>query len=308
MSLVAGIDVGASTVRAAIADEEGTLSGRASAALPHSGGADATEAVVETLRRAIGDAAASPGAIDGTAIGSMGPLDVDAGAVVDPPNVPGVDHVPLVDPVAAVVDSPVELYNDAVAGVIGVQYEADRPPENLVYVTISSGIGIGAIVDGRVLRGATGNAGELGHVVLEPDSGRRCGCGRTGHWEALCSGANLGETVRQVAADADVATELDLDAVDAPALFDAAGSDPLADHVLEQVGRWNARGIATVVHAYDPSVVHIGGGVSINNPQRVLDPIQKHLPDLVVGDPPTVTVAPTGRDTVLRGAVAAALS
>jgi glucokinase len=307
MTCVAGLDVGASTIRAGVADGDGRLLGQAETAMADGGAACARRRIGTTLRDALDDAGIEPSPIERVGVGSMGPLDLEVGEVVDPPNVPGLGRVPVVDAVGEVVDAPVSLYNDAVAGVIGERFYGDGDRQNVCYVTISTGIGVGAIVDGTVLRGAGGNAGELGHLQVAPDAAVECGCGGAGHWEALCSGANLGDTVRWIGARSDIETTLDLSTVDAPALFEAAGADALADHVLEAVGRWNARGVAAVVHAYDPTAVHLGGGVAINNPDLVGEPIRERLPDIVVTEPPRVDLATRGRDAVLCGAIAGAV-
>jgi glucokinase len=306
MTTVAGLDLGATTVRTALADERGRLLATTTEPTPGD-----RKAVVDVIQRSLTRAADGAGipldAVAAVGIGSMGPLDHAAGAVVDPPNLPGVDEVPVVEAVSGVHDGEIVLFNDAVAAAIGERFYADDPPANLVYLTISSGIGAGAIVDGNVLHGATGNAAEMGHITVAPDSDQRCGCGDTGHWEALCSGRAIPETARTVAAEAGVDTEFDLADLTAPDLFDDAGSDPLADRVLDRLAAYNTMGVAALVHAYDPAVVHVGGGVAANNPEAVVDPIRRRLPAHLVGETPTVAVTPLGADATLRGAVAGAL-
>lgn len=147
----------------------------------------------------------------------------------------------------------------------------------------------------------------MGHVTVAPDSDQRCGCGDTGHWEALCSGRAIPETARTIAAKAELETRLDLTDLTAPELFDAVGSDPLADRVVERLAAYNTLGVAALAHAYDPAVVHVGGGVATNNPEAILDPLRRRLPAHLVGDAPTVAVTPLGSDATLRGAVACAL-
>jgi glucokinase len=307
MTTVAGLDLGATTIRAAIADGSGNLEETVTERTP----AD-REAIVETIRAVLQTVADGAGIhlekLAAVGIASMGPLDEGAGTVVDPPNVPGVDRIPVVEAVERVFDGPVVFNNDAIAGAIGGRYYGDGDRSNFVYLTISSGIGAGAIVDGTVLRGASGNAAEIGHVTLAPESDRRCGCGGTGHWEALCSGRHIPDTVRDVATETDSETDLDLAQLTAPELFEAVGSDPLADLAVEQLADWNALGVATLVHAYDPELVHVGGSVATNNPETVMAPIRRRLPGLVVGDPPTVEVTPLGDDAVLHGAVASTLA
>ncbi|WP_340101502.1 ROK family protein [Salinibaculum salinum] len=307
MTAVAGVDLGATTVRAAIADGDGTLRETATEPTPTDRNA-ILEAIQSVLQTAADRAGVPVADLAAVGIGTMGPLDHAAGVVIDPPNVSGVDRIPVVETVERIYDGPVVLNNDAVAGAIGGRYYGEGDCSNYVYLTISSGIGAGAIVDGTVLHGARGNAAEIGHVTLAPESNQRCGCGGTGHWEALCSGRHIPETVRTVAADSDIETDLDPTQVTASELFDAVGSDPLADRVVDRLAAWNTLGVATLVHAYDPEQIHVGGSVATNNPETVVAPIQRRLADHVIGDPPTVEVTPFGDDAVLHGAVASVLA
>lgn len=306
MKAVAGLDVGATTVRGAVADGRGRLLSTATEPTP--GDSEAVVGAIRSVLRTAADDADRPlDSVDAVGIGSMGPLDHEQGTVVDPPNLPGVDRIPVVEAVRSVADGEVRLHNDAIAGAIGERYYSDEPVENLVYLTVSSGIGAGAIVDGHVLHGESGNAGEMGHITVAPDSDRRCGCGGSGHWEALCSGTALPETARRMADGTDIDTDLDLSELTAEALFEAVGTDPLADRVAERVAEYNALGVAALVHAYDPETVHLGGAVATNNPDAVIDPLRRRLPDHLVGTPPRLAVTPLGDDAVLRGAVASVL-
>ena len=308
MTTVAGLDVGATTVRAALADEHGEMLSTATEPTPTASRDDVVEAIQTVLSTAADGAGIPLDSVATIGIGAMGPLDSETGSIVDPPNVPGIDRIPVVDAVRRFHDGDIVFRNDATAGVIGERFYADGDCENLVYLTLSSGIGAGAIVNGHVLRGATGNAAEMGHVMLAPDTGRQCGCGGVGHWEALCSGHNIPATVRTLAADAGVETALDLDSLSTPELFDAVGTDPLADIVVERLADWNAQGVAALVHAYDPERIAVGGAVATSNPETVIDPLRRRLPAFVVGDSPTVDVTALGSDAVLRGGIASALT
>lgn len=302
----AGIDVGATNTRAVVADATGATLGRARDRTPHADGATITEGILATLRRACDTAGVSPAALEAVGIGSLGPLDAAAGAVVGPPNLPA-ERFELVDPVADLTGAHVELRNDAVAGVVGERRFAGAP-ENVVYLTISSGVGAGACVDGNVLSGWRGNAAEMGHVVVDPEGTLDCGCGGAGHWEAYVSGENIPTYARHIHETEGVDTELTFDALDAEAVFAAeARSDPLAELVVSRVARWNALGVATLVHAFAPEVVSVGGAVALNNPRRVVDPVRERLPSLLVTSPPELRPTPLGEDAVLRGALALVL-
>jgi len=311
----AGVDLGATNVRAAVAGEDGDVAGSHRRETPRGPtGIDVAEAVLETLRAACADAGVDPTDVRAAGIASIGPLDLADGTVEGPANFPdSVDTIPLVGPVSNLLDSEsVWLHNDTVAGVIGQRFHADSTPDDMAYVTISSGIGAGVAVDGEVLEGWDGNAGELGHVVVDPQGRRTCGCGRDGHWEAYCSGNNIPEYARMLAdEDGGVETALPLEDAEFSAkdVFDAADDgDEFAAHVVDQVGFWNGVGMTNLVQSYAPLVVYVGGAVALNNPDAVLDPIRKHLEASVFNNVPQVRLTTLGDDVVLKGAIASALT
>ncbi|MFB6170994.1 MAG: ROK family protein [Haloarculaceae archaeon] len=301
MTSYAGVDLGATHVRAQVTDADGAPLGEERRDTPQSDGAAIERAVAATLRAACVDAGVGPADVAAAGVGSMGPLDREAGAVVGPTNVPA-ERVAVVVAVRRVVDCPVALRNDAVAAAVGERAFADAPPD-LVYLTLSTGVGAGAVVDGHVLNGARGNAGEVGHFVVEPD-GRPCGCGGRGHWEAYCSGESIPAVARDLARGE---TALDLDDLDAAAVFAAAGDDPLADRVLDRVATYNAIGVADLVHAFAPALVSVGGAVALHNEALVLDPIRERLDRHLAVPAPDVRATPLGADAGLRGAVACAM-
>ena len=331
--MYAGVDLGATRLRAAVGDAEGAVVGRAERSTPGASGIAVTEAVLETVRTACDRAAVTPASVQAVGVGSIGPLDLAAGTVERPANLP-VERVPLRGPLSELVDGPVYVHNDTTAGVIGERYYSARAPDDMVYLTISSGIGAGVSVDGRVLRGWDGNAGEVGHHVVDPAGRLTCGCGRAGHWEAYCSGANVPRYARLLAADHPAeATDspLPLEApfpstdggterfdpsdpesrpeFEAPAVFEAASEgDAFAGRVLERVADWNAVGVTNVVHSFAPLAVYVGGAVALNNPERVIDPVRERLQETVMTNVPDVRPTTLGEDAVLRGALASALT
>ena len=314
MAYYAGVDLGATNLRAAVADEEGTILATTARPTPRGPtGIAVTEAVLDALRDACDECGTDPDAIAAAGIGSIGPLDLAEGTVEGPANLPdAVGRIPLTGPVSQLIDSErVYLHNDTTAGVIGERFHSERNPDDMVYLTISSGIGAGVAVDGNVLEGWDGNAGEIGHMTLDPQGLRTCGCGHDGHWEAYCSGTGIPEYADLLYDDAEeMDTSLPLDDPDfgAADVFEHAGEDEFADYVLEQVSHWNAMGVANIVHAYAPLVVYAGGAVVTNNPSLVLDPIRAKLEDMVMSNVPDVELTTLGDDVVVMGAVASALT
>ncbi|MFD1525247.1 ROK family protein [Halolamina salina] len=305
----AAVDLGASNIKAVVGDEDGTVVSRARRRTPRGPDGDAVaDAMVAATRAALSDAGVAPTEIVRCGVGSIGPLDKAAGELGRSANLgPNVDRVPLAKPLGELLDAEVVVINDANAGVIGERFYADRSPDDMAYLTISSGIGAGVAVVGRLLSGWDGNAAEVGHDTLEV-GGITCGCGAEGHWEAYCSGKNIPRHARYVHETEGVPTELPLDEIDAKDVFDAADEDPLAERVIERVQAFNAAGIADLVHAYAPLVVYVGGAVARNNPERIVDPVRERLPDLVMTNVPELRLTSLGDEAVVRGALAAAIT
>ncbi len=311
MAWYAGIDLGATNVKAIVGDEKGRITGRGRRQTPQGADGEAvTETVGDCLVAAANDAGVEPTDIAACGVGSVGPLDTVAGGVGDSPNLAArIERVPLVDPISARFEAPVSLYNDAVAGVIGERFYADHPPSNMAYLTISTGVGAGVVVDGTVLAGWHGNAAEVGHWMVEP-GGLTCGCGVDGHWEAYCSGSNIPNHARHLHKTEEPDTDLPLasDGFDAADLFGAAGDDALADRVIDACASYNAVGVANLVHAYTPEILSIGGAVARNNPELVVDPLRERVPPLVTSQVPEIRLTGLGEETVVRGALAAVLT
>jgi glucokinase len=313
MAYYVGVDLGATNVRAAVADDEGTVLGRSDASTPRGPtGIAVTEAVLTVVREACDRAEIDPREARAAGIGAIGPLDLAQGVVENPANLPDtIDRIPLTGPLSKLLGTEeVYLHNDTNAGVIGERFHSERNPDDMVYVTISSGIGAGVAVDGNVLSGWDGNAGEVGHMTLDPHGFMTCGCGHEGHWEGYCSGNNIPKYARELHAEDPVETVLPIEDADFTAVdvFEAAGDDDFARHVIDQLAYWNAMGIANIVHAYAPLVVYVGGAVALNNPELTLDPVREHLPDMVMSNIPEIELTTLGDDVVLHGAIASALT
>ena len=313
MAVYVGVDLGATNIRAVVADSSAAILGSAMAETPRGPtGIAVTEAILDAIRAACGQAGVTPGTVTACGVGSIGPLDLAAGAVENPANLPDqIDRIPLTGPISKLLATEdVYLHNDTIAGVIGERFHSERNPDDMVYLTISSGIGAGVCVDGTVIAGWDGNAGEVGHMTLDPQGFMTCGCGHDGHWEAYCSGNNIPRYAERLHAEDPIETALPLDDPDFSAadLFDHAGEDEFADHVIDQLGHWNAMGLANIIHAYAPLVVNVGGAVALNNPELVLDPIRDRLDEMVMTNIPEVNLTDLGDDVVVKGAVASALT
>ena len=311
MAYYVGVDLGATNLRAVVGDDGADVIARTEAETPRDSGIAVTEAVLDVVRAACADANVDPSDAAAAGVASIGPLDLAEGVIDGPANLPNVGRVPLVGPLSELLDTDrVHLHNDTVAGVIGERFHSDRNPDDMAYVTISSGIGAGVCVDGHVLSGWDGNAGEIGHVVVDPDGAMTCGCGRDGHWEAYCSGNNVPEYARHLAEAESVPTDLPLDSPEFSAVevFEARGDDPLADLTVERFADWNGIGFTTLANAYAPLVVRVGGAVALNNPDVVLDPVRERLRESTFANVPDVRLTEMGDDVVVVGALASAIT
>jgi glucokinase len=305
MSYYLGLDIGATNLRCALVTAERERVTQVTRQTPQgpttgafTGGVES--AIADTLEKA----GVTPAQVGGAGIASIGPLDVGEGVIRETVNLDSdLRDIPIRETVASCLpDVPVRLCNDATAGVIA-EFCVGKRVENLAYVTLSSGIGAGVVVDGHVLQGANGNAAEVGHVTLDPDSSRPCGCGSRGHWEAFAGGENIPE----YAADRSVAAGLDDSLLagecTAATVFEAYGEDPLATETVERVGDWNAQGMATLVNAFAPQRVAVGGAVALNNRDLVLDPIRERIERYLMGPVPEIHLTEFGDAVVLRGAL-----
>jgi len=313
MGAYAGVDLGATHIRAVIGDETGSIVASHKTETPRGpAGIAVTEAVLDAIRQACDAADIAPTEVVAAGIGSFGPMDLAEGVVENPANLPDtIDRIPLTGPVENLIGSErVSLHNDANAGVIGERFYSDRSPDDMVYLTISSGVGAGVAVDGNILSGWDGNAGEVGHLTIDPHGFMTCGCGHDGHWEAYCSGENIPRYATQLHREDPVETALPIETEEFSAadIFEYAGEDEFASHVLDQICHWNAIGVANIVHAYAPLVVYVGGAVALNNPEQVLDPIRNRLDDMVMSNIPDIQLTQFGDDVVVRGALASALT
>ncbi len=310
MAWYAGVDLGATNIRAIVGNKDGDVHGSAERATPQGpSGIEVTESILETLRAACKDAGVEPQEILAAGVGSIGPLDSAEGMVRDPANLPdSIDQIPLTGPIENLIDGPVSLHNDANAGVIGEWFYADHNPDNMIYLTISSGIGAGVIVDGNVLSGWDGNAGEVGHITVDDEGLMPCGCGKRGHWEAYCSGDNIPRYAETLYTGQETALDVEDPELSAADVFALAGEDEFVDDVLDRVSDWNAQGVTSLVHAYAPIVIYIGGAVALNNPELIVDRLRDQLPALVMTNVPDIRLTTLGDEVVVKGALASAIN
>ncbi len=310
-----GVDLGATNVRVALGDKKGRILARLSERTNLTGGQEGVSQQIVRMIRSLPYEGFKPEEVIGVGIGSFGPLDLKRGAIVKPANIP-FDFVPLVKPIEEEFKVPLRLLNDCTTAVMGEKiYGAGKGVHNLVYVTISTGIGGGIYVDDHLLIGKDGNAHEIGHITIDFEGRLTCGCGKKGHWEAYCSGRNLPNYVRLLLEDVDpkkVEKSLlmrlakgDASNITSKMLYDAAKEgDALSVEIVEKAGLLNAMGFASVINVYDPELITVGGAMALKNTDIIMKPIKRHVSEYTINRVPNIIITPLGDDAVLYGALA----
>ncbi|MBW3612857.1 MAG: ROK family protein [Chloroflexi bacterium] len=309
---VLAIDLGGTQIRTALVTPDRQVVARRAEPTRDDRGVDAVIDHIGRLATETREEAVSAGYAPavGVGISSPGPLDPWRGIVVAPPNLVGWRDVPLREAIAGSLGLPTFLERDTnVAARAEWRYGAARDTRDLVYITVSTGIGGAAVIDGRPLTGPGGTAGEFGHLVVDLD-GPRCGCGGIGHVEAIASGTGLAragaELVRRGEAPILAARAPDPDLVEAVDVARAADDgDAACRELLERA--WVAIGAmcASIVNALNPEVIVMGGGIAEHHPRLYevarAELVRRALPILV--DRVRIVPAALGPDVSLIGAL-----
>jgi glucokinase len=277
--LAIGVDIGGTKVAAGTVDGAGRVLRRARRDTPHR--STSPRVVEDTIVSAVEELLATGDEVVGVGIGAAGFVAADRATVVFAPHLSWRNE-PLREALGERLDLPIFVDNDANAAVWAeYRFGAGRGESHLVMVNLGTGIGGGIVLEGRVLRGKFGIAGEFGHMQVVPD-GIRCECGNRGCWEQYASGNALVREARALmSAGSPVVSDL-FDRVGGrpeeltgPLVTEAAREgDPLARELLGEIGRWLGVGIADLAAALDPGTFVIGGGVSAAG-DLLLDPARE---------------------------------
>jgi glucokinase len=308
---VLAIDIGGTKLAAGIVDAGGTVLARGEAPTQAAQGpAGVLERVIRLAREVLGKPGVRADAIRRIGIGCAGPVDRRAGLILNPPNLPGWTRVPLVEHIQKALGLPAVLENDANAGALGeFRYGAGKGASSLVYLTVSTGIGGGIILDGKLWHGLKDGAGEVGHMTIVPD-GPLCGCGNRGCLEALASGPSIARRARE-ALGAGRASRLsqagEFTAADVVRL--AQEGDAVAAEVWRDTVQYLALGVGAVVTIVAPERVVIGGGVTQAG-DFLFEPLRREVRQrvkLVAVESVPILPAALGPDVGILGAAAVAL-
>lgn len=279
MTAVIGVDIGGTTTAAALVEEDGSVAARV--ALPSGHG---PAAVVEVAAAAVAELCA--GGVGAVGVGVPG--TVEGGRLRNAVNL-GVTELDLATRLGERLGTPVHVENDVNAAAVGAHQlltAAGAAPTSMAYLNLGTGVACGVVLDGRLWRGASGSAGEIGHVPVDP-AGERCACGQRGCVETLCSGAAVARLWPAAGQPPPAA------------LFAAAAAgDPAARSVRDRVVRGVAEAVRLVALSLDVEVVALGGGVSRLG-ARLLSGVRAALGTMAATSPFLATLDLPARVTLL---------
>ncbi len=257
-----GIDLGGTKIALGVLEGD-RLVYEARVATPTEG----AEVVLQVMIAAATEALArSRAPVAAVGVGSPGPIDFERGVVLFAPNIPGFREVKIAERLREALGLPVRVENDANAAALAEhRLGAAKGSRSSLYVTVSTGIGGGLVADGRVWRGAWGQAGEFGHLTVLP-GGPVCGCGQQGCLEAVASG-------RAMARDASYAYA---EPLGAPELFDRwRNGEAKAARIVEAAAGYLGQALADAQKLWDPEVVVVGGGVAVGGGEDWLERVER---------------------------------
>ncbi|ELK49108.1 ROK family protein [Halobacillus sp. BAB-2008] len=248
MGIHIGVDLGGTNVRTGIVQEDGTVEQLIQEKTEVENGVDRTlEKMIDMIERTAGGRT-----IATIGIGAPGPLDPHRGVILDPPNLPGWEEVALVERMEAHFGVDVQLDNDANAAALAeAKFGAGRDYTSVFYITVSTGVGGGLVIDGRVFSGAQGYAGEIGNMILQPNGYQYSNLNK-GSLESYASGTAIGKRAEElygIEGGAERVFEL------------VKEGKEEAQHIVEEAVDFLAMAIANLTHIINPEVFVLGGGV-----------------------------------------------
>ena len=275
-----GVDLGGTNIRAAVFDGGMEILGRSE--MPTRAQEDPVDVIrriAACVREALDRSSVAADEVAGVGVGAAGLTDWRTGVVVLASNL-GWRNVPLKERLEQELDGlRVEVDKDTNAAALAeARLGAGREFKDFLYVTAGTGIGGGLILNGALYRGATGGAGDIGHVVVDPD-GPPCGCGGYGHVEVFSSGAGMVNRAREVLADGARAASsaMTVEGLTTETIFESAREgDAVATQVVETAGRALGLALADYVNLNNPEAIVLGGGV-VRAGKIYTDPVEREL-------------------------------
>ncbi|MFC1913271.1 ROK family protein [Chloroflexota bacterium] len=263
------VDLGGTKILATLISAEGKILARKKTlTLANAGAQPVINRMLTTIDQLLSQENISPSRLDSISIAAAGTIDMDSGVVTLSPQIPGWRNIPLRDIVQKKYGIPTFLINDASAAALSEhRLGAGKGINNLIYITLSTGIGGGIIIDDKLYLGANGGAGELGHITIDAN-GARCTCGNIGCWQMLASGTAVAdEAARRIGQGEGSSlcenTDGMMGKITAEKVEMAArGGDSLAREVISRAAIHLGVGMVNLIHLFNPAMIIVGGGMS----------------------------------------------
>ncbi len=262
-----GIDLGGTNIKSGVVDDEGrVLSSISLKTEADRGPKVGLDNLATAGEQAIEKSGLDRERIAAVGLGSPGTMDIESGMLLDPPNLPGWDNLPIRQRLSDRLAKPVVLQNDGNAAAYGEYWVgAGKNTHSLVMFTLGTGVGGGIVIGGTILEGRHSHGGELGHIIIEAENGRVCSCGALGHLEAYASATSLVERAIESLRSGDCPSALrsfKADDLSSRAISEAAqAGDDLAQRLMRETAHYLAVGAVSVMHTIDPDIVLFGGGM-----------------------------------------------
>ena len=268
-TLALGFDLGGTKILTAVVNTQGEIVSHDRRRTPATKGHQAIiQSMLKSADRALDLAGIATAELGAVGIGAAGLSDPETGVLFTSPHLPGWRDVPLRDIIEKGLGKKSFLINDADAAALGeFHFGAGRGTRHLIYITVSTGIGGGIIINGQIYTGASGAAGEIGHMTIDVN-GPPCNCGNRGCWETLASGTALAREARHRISEGAKTSILehadgDINKLTAEAVHSAAkDGDSLAKELIARTGYYLGVGLANLINMFNPELIVIGGGLS----------------------------------------------
>ncbi len=275
--LYAGVDLGGTKILVLVADTRGSVLGTARVPTMATQGPESVIGrIVDAVHAAAAGAQVATSELLGAGVSAPGPIDTSEGVITDPPNLPGWHNVPLARILRERLGIPVVLENDANCGAVGEHmFGAGRGYRHMLFVTISTGIGGGIIINNELYEGASGAAGEVGHIGVSVD-GPTCGAGHVGCLEAFASGTAIAARARAMIAAGGLPRTARIAEHDPPlsaktVQMAAEQGEAEASAIIASAGRYLGIGLASLINVFNPQAIVLGGGLT-NMGDAILGP------------------------------------
>jgi len=277
-----GVDIGGTNVKIALVDEKGVIAYSNSVPTRAEMGYEYTiKNIINTIKDSLKESHNDISSIGGIGFGLPGQIDSMNGVVRLLPNIPGWVEVPLAKIVQSEFHVPVKLDNDVRVATLGeLNFGAGKGCQNLICLTVGTGVGSGIVLNGQLVRGASMTAGEIGHVVVEKDNGLICGCGSRGCLEAYASGPSVVKMAKDYIAGGKSTKFKEIAAgneITPFMVYEAAKQgDAVAKQIFNIVGEYLGVALVSVVNLLNPEKIIVGGGVGQAG-DLILEPVREAI-------------------------------